>query len=68
MALFTKNLDEEYARLKAAGVEMVSEPVVMSAGKKAGAKFFCFKDPDGTYPGIDRAVQQIEPSGARTGD
>jgi len=55
LALFTKNIEEEYARLKAAGVEMVSEPVVMSAGKKAGAKFFCFKDPDGTY------LELIEP-------
>ncbi len=55
LALFTKNLDEEYARLKAVGVEMVSEPVVMSAGKKAGARFFCFKDPDGTF------LELIEP-------
>lgn len=55
LALFTKNIDEEYARLKAAGVEMVSEPVVMSAGRRAGAKFFCFKDPDGTY------LELIEP-------
>ena len=55
LALFTKNLDEEYARLKAAGVEMVSEPVMMSAGKKAGARFFCFKDPDGTF------LELIEP-------
>jgi glyoxylase I family protein len=55
IALFTKNLDEEYARLRALGVEMVSEPVEMSAGRKAGARFFCFKDPDGTY------LELIEP-------
>jgi glyoxylase I family protein len=55
IALFTKNLDEEYARLKAAGVEMVSEPVQINAGKKAGARFFCFKDPDGTF------LELIEP-------
>ena len=55
IALFTKNLDQEYARLMAAGVEMVSEPVEMSAGRKAGARFFCFKDPDGTF------LELIEP-------
>jgi glyoxylase I family protein len=55
IALFTKNLDEEYKRLKAAGVEMVSDPVEISAGRTAGARFFCFKDPDGTY------LELIEP-------
>jgi catechol 2,3-dioxygenase-like lactoylglutathione lyase family enzyme len=55
IALFTKNLDEEYARLKANGVEMVSEPVTIRFGNKAGAKFFCFKDPDGTF------LELIEP-------
>jgi catechol 2,3-dioxygenase-like lactoylglutathione lyase family enzyme len=55
IALFTKNLDEEYQRLKAAGVAMVSEPVVIRFGAKAGAKFFCFKDPDGTF------LELIEP-------
>jgi catechol 2,3-dioxygenase-like lactoylglutathione lyase family enzyme len=55
IALFTKNLDEEYQRLKAAGVDLVSEPVVIRFGNKAGAKFFCFKDPDGTF------LELIEP-------
>jgi catechol 2,3-dioxygenase-like lactoylglutathione lyase family enzyme len=55
IALFTKNLDEEYQRLKAAGVVMVSEPVVIRFRNKAGAKFFCFKDPDGTF------LELIEP-------
>jgi glyoxylase I family protein len=55
IALFTKNLDEEYHRLKAADVTMVSEPVVIRFGNKAGAKFFCFKDPDGTF------LELIEP-------
>lgn len=55
IALFTKNLDEEYARLIAKGVEMVSEPVTIRFGSKAGAKFFCFKDPDGTF------LELIEP-------
>jgi catechol 2,3-dioxygenase-like lactoylglutathione lyase family enzyme len=55
IALFTKNLDEEYARLKANGVDMVSEPVTIRFANKAGAKFFCFKDPDGTF------LELIEP-------
>lgn len=55
IALFTKNLDEEYTRLKANGVKMVSEPVTIRFANKAGAKFFCFKDPDGTF------LELIEP-------
>jgi catechol 2,3-dioxygenase-like lactoylglutathione lyase family enzyme len=55
IALFAKNLDEEYQRLKAAGVDLVSKPVVIRFGNKAGAKFFCFKDPDGTF------LELIEP-------
>jgi hypothetical protein len=34
---------------------MVSEPVIIRFGNKAGAKFFCFKDPDGTF------LELIEP-------
>ncbi|MGH8014203.1 MAG: VOC family protein [Candidatus Binataceae bacterium] len=55
IALFTKNLEEEYARLKNNGVEMVSEPATIRFANKAGAKFFCFKDPDGTF------LELIEP-------
>ena len=55
IALFTKNIDEEYQRLKDAGVALVSEPVTIRFGNKAGAKFFCFKDPDGTF------LELIEP-------
>lgn len=55
IALFTKNLDEEYQRLKVAGVDLVSDPVVVRFGNKSGAKFFCFKDPDGTI------LELIEP-------
>jgi glyoxylase I family protein len=55
IALFTKNIEEEYTRLKAKGVEMVSEPVTIRFANKAGARFFCFKDPDGTF------LELIEP-------
>ena len=43
IALWTIGIDEEYERLKEAGVEFLSEPVGMP-----GARFCCFKDPDGT--------------------
>jgi glyoxylase I family protein len=55
IALFTTNLDEEYARLKAEGVEFVSEPVILRFRNGAGSKFCCFKDPDGTF------LELIEP-------
>ena len=55
IALFTKNIDEEYQRLKAAGVTMVSEPVLMKFPNGAGSRFFCFKDPDGNF------LELIEP-------
>ena len=55
IALFTKNLDEEYARLKAEGVEFVSEPVILRFRNGAGSKFCCFKDPDDTF------LELIEP-------
>jgi catechol 2,3-dioxygenase-like lactoylglutathione lyase family enzyme len=55
IALFTKNLDEEYERLKGDGVEFVSEPVILRFRNGAGSKFCCFKDPDGTF------LELIEP-------
>jgi len=55
IALFTKNLDEEYGRLKKEGVEFVSEPVILRFRNGAGSKFCCFKDPDGTF------LELIEP-------
>jgi len=44
IALWTIGLDEEYERLKADGVEFLSEPLFMGGH----TKFVCFKDPDGT--------------------
>ncbi|NNL85774.1 MAG: VOC family protein [Myxococcales bacterium] len=43
IALWTKDIDAEYERLRADGIAFVSEPVAM-----AGARFCCFRDPDGT--------------------
>ena len=49
IALFTKGLRDEYARLKREGVEFISEPVVIRTGAGT-ALFACFYDPDGTVP------------------
>ena len=43
IALWTKGIEAEYQRLRAEGVEFLSEPVDMN-----GSWFCCFKDPDGT--------------------
>jgi glyoxylase I family protein len=57
IALWTIGIDEEYERLKKAGVEFLSEPVGMP-----GARFCCFKDPDGTI------LELIDFSGAKKAD
>ena len=44
IALWTIGIDAEVERLRAAGVEFLSEPVAMPDG----TRFCCFKDPDGT--------------------
>ncbi len=43
IALWTKDIDAEYERLKALGIEFISDPVAME-----GARWCCFRDPDGT--------------------
>jgi glyoxylase I family protein len=45
IALWTIGLDAEYDRLRSAGIEFISEPVIMPAGD---TRFCCFYDPDGT--------------------
>lgn len=44
IALWTFDLDDEYERLLADGVEFLSAPMTMGGH----SKFVCFKDPDGT--------------------
>jgi catechol 2,3-dioxygenase-like lactoylglutathione lyase family enzyme len=45
LCLYCTDLDGHVAQLKAAGVELVSEPVNM----RKDTRFVCFKDPDGTF-------------------
>ena len=54
IALFTQGLREEYRRLKAEGVEFISEPVTIRTGAGV-ALFACFYDPDRTI------LELIEP-------
>jgi catechol 2,3-dioxygenase-like lactoylglutathione lyase family enzyme len=44
IALATRDFDADYARLKAQGVEFLSEPMTHDDGAPL---FVCFKDPDG---------------------
>ncbi len=48
IALATDDLDGDVARLKAAGVTFISEPVQMPPETGVSTRFVCFKDPDGT--------------------
>ena len=57
IALFTKNIDEEYQRLKAAGVAMVSEPVVIQVSQQGRRKVLLLQGPRRYVPRTDRTVQ-----------
>jgi len=49
LALASTDLDSDYDFLKTAGVEILSEPATVTTEEGHGSRFFCFKDPDGTY-------------------
>lgn len=49
LALRSTDLDADYASLIEAGIEVVSEPAKVKVNESSGSRFFCFKDPDGTY-------------------
>jgi len=53
------DLDADYAFLERQGVEIVSPPATVMLNESAGSKFFCFKDPDGTF------LELVERFGAR---
>jgi len=48
VALASDDLDADIARLKAAGVEFLSEPATVELAGQRPTRFVCFKDPDGT--------------------
>ena len=49
LALQTTDLDADHAFLEAAGVEILPGPARVESGNGHGARFFCFRDPDGTW-------------------
>jgi len=48
IALASDDLDGDVARLKAHGVEFLSEPATVRLAGQPVTRFVCFKDPDGT--------------------
>ncbi len=48
IALWTDDLQEIYDKLKATGVEFISEPELMKNPTGSTSSFVCFYDPDGT--------------------
>ena len=49
LALRSSDLQADYDYLVAPGVEVLSPPATVYAGANHGSRFFCFKDPDGTF-------------------
>lgn len=49
LALASSDLDADYEYLKSEGVEILSPPATVMMNATAGSRFFCFKDPDGTF-------------------
>ena len=49
LALATSDLDADYQFLLDEGVEVLSEPASVMIDDTHGSRFFCFKDPDGTF-------------------
>ena len=49
LALRSSDLDADYIFLKNQGVEILSTPATVAIDANHGSRFFCFKDPDGTF-------------------
>jgi catechol 2,3-dioxygenase-like lactoylglutathione lyase family enzyme len=51
LALSTSDLASDYRYLQSQNVEILSEPatVYLDDEQQHGSRFFCFKDPDGTF-------------------
>ena len=49
IAMASADIDADFEFLTDQGVEVVSEPVNVHTSSTSYARFFCFKDPDGTF-------------------
>ncbi len=62
LAMRTTDMAADYAALQAAGVEIVSPPATVMMNDTQGTRFFCFRDPDGTYLELVESFT-VEPTG-----
>ena len=58
IALSSADIDADYAYLVEQGVEVLSEPVNVHTSETSYARFFCFKDPDGTFLELVQVITQ----------
>jgi catechol 2,3-dioxygenase-like lactoylglutathione lyase family enzyme len=49
LAMRSTDLAADYATLEAEGVEILSPPATVMMSPTRGTRFFCFRDPDGTF-------------------
>lgn len=58
IALRTTDLDADLAELRAAGVEVLSEPATVMIDDHHGSRFVCFRDPDGTFLELVESIRR----------
>ena len=49
LAMSSSDLDADHAFLQAEGVEILGPPATVMINETSGSRFFCFRDPDGTF-------------------
>ena len=49
LAMASTDLDADYAYLQSQEVDILAPPATVMMNASAGSRFFCFRDPDGTY-------------------
>lgn len=49
VAFYSSDIEADYNELVAQGVEVLSEPATVRMSDTSYTRFFCFKDPDGTF-------------------
>lgn len=49
LAMMSTDVDADLAFLQSKGVEILSPPATVMIDEHHGSRFFCFKDPDGTF-------------------
>ncbi len=65
LAMSTTDLDADYAFLQDQGVEILSPPATVMVTESSGSRFFCFKDPDGTFLELVQRLEVSQPTPSR---